>query len=82
MKTNIASERVKMGLSQEQLANKLGVTRETVKNWEIERTIPGVDSAVELADLFGCTIDYLLARTEQRTGVSVTITSGPIISAL
>lgn len=82
MKTNIASERVKIGLSQEQLASKLGVTRETVKNWEIERTIPGADTVVELADLFGCTIDYLLARTEQRTGVTVTITSGPIISAL
>lgn len=81
MKTNIASERVKIGLSQEQLGNRLGVSRDVIKGWETGVTTPRADVVIRLADLFGCTADYLLARTEQRTGISVTITSGPIISS-
>ena len=81
MKTNIASERVKMGLSQERLGNRLGVSRDVVKSWETGTSVPRADVIIKLADLFGCTVDYLLARTEQRTGISVTITSGPIISS-
>ena len=81
MKTNIASERVKMGLSQEQLGSRLGVSRDVIKGWETGTSVPRADLVIRLADLFGCTVDYLLARTEQRTGIVVTITSGPIISS-
>ncbi len=81
MKTNIASERVKMGLSQEQLGNRLNISRDIVKGWETGTSVPRADYLIELANLFGCTVDYLLARTEQRTGISVNITSGPIISS-
>ena len=37
---NIAAERVRMGLSQEELAMKLGVSRKTVYNWETAGNIP------------------------------------------
>lgn len=67
MKTNIASERVKLGLSQEQLGNYMNVSRDTVKNWESGTTAPKLGVAIRLADVFGCSLDYLFARTEERT---------------
>ena len=73
MKTNIASERVKLGLSQEQLANYLNVSRDVVSNWETGDTSPKADVLVRLADTFGCTVDYLLARTEQRVNIGITV---------
>lgn len=67
MKTNIASERVKLGLSQEQLGKYLKLSRDVVSNWESGTTTPKIDVAIKLADTFGCSLDYLFARTEERT---------------
>lgn len=72
MKNNIASERVKLGLSQEQFGNYLGVSRDVVSNWENGDTFPKAQMLMKLADTFGCSIDYLLCRTEDR------ITHGPV----
>lgn len=58
---NIAAERVRMGLSQEELARKLGVTRKTVYNWETAGNIPA-SAVAKLADFFGVPSDYLLGR--------------------
>lgn len=66
MKTNIASERAKLGLSQEQLGKTLSVSRDVVSNWESGETVPRVDMLFRLADLFGCSIDYLFCRTNDR----------------
>lgn len=73
MKNNIASERVKLGLSQEQLASYLDVSRDMVSNWETCVTMPKADVLMSMADMFGCTVDYLLARTEQRNNITVHI---------
>ncbi len=60
---NIAAERAKRKMSQDVLAEKLGVTRKTIYNWENSGHIP--QSALEkMADIFDCTIDYLLVREE------------------
>lgn len=67
MKNNIASERVKLGLSQEQLANQLEVSREIVSKWELGTSNPKAVSILKLAELFNCSIDYLFCRTEDRT---------------
>lgn len=72
MKNNIASERTKLGLSQEQLGNLLGVSRDIVSKWELGVTNPKADTVMKLAETFGCSIDYLFCRTEDR------ITHGPI----
>lgn len=56
---NIAAERAKRKMSMDALAEKIGVTRKTIYNWESAGSIP--QSALEkMADLFGCSIDYLL----------------------
>lgn len=66
MKNNIASERVRRDWSQDDLASRLKVSREAVKNWESGETAIKSSKLVEMADLFGCSIDYLLGRCEER----------------
>ena len=60
---NINAERSRMGLSLEELAQKLGVTRKTIYNWVTSGNIPQ-RKAEQMADLFHCSMDYLLARKE------------------
>ena len=48
------------GLSQEQLAEKIGVSRQAVSKWESAQAVPDVDKFVLLSELFGVTTDYLL----------------------
>lgn len=64
---NIASERKRLGLRQADLAEKLGVSKSTVERWEQNVTPPFGDKLVEMHDLFGCTVDYLLGITDERT---------------
>ena len=66
MKNNIASERVRMGLSQEALASKLGVSRDSVNDWESGETAIRSTMLIHMAELFGCSLDYLMARSDER----------------
>lgn len=52
--------RKKNGWSQEELANKMDVSRQAVSKWECAQAIPDLDKLVQLGKLFGVTIDYLL----------------------
>lgn len=63
---NMASERVRIGLNQVQLAKRLGISVATLHAYETgKRTIPQ-SVLVSAADLFGCSVDYLLDRTPER----------------
>ena len=46
--------------SQEQLAERIGVTRQALSKWENGTAIPDTNNVVQLAKLFGVTTDYLL----------------------
>lgn len=48
------------GLSQEELAEKLGVSRQSVSKWESGNVMPDIDKAVAMCELFGVSTDYLL----------------------
>ncbi|MCI6384965.1 MAG: helix-turn-helix transcriptional regulator [Gemmiger sp.] len=52
--------RKKSGWSQEELAEKLGVTRQSVSKWEGAQSVPDIDKILQLSHLFGVTTDYLL----------------------
>ena len=52
--------RKKSGWSQEDLAEKLGVTRQSVSKWEGAQSVPDIDKILQLSHLFGVTTDYLL----------------------
>ena len=56
----IVSLRKKAGWSQEELAEKLGVTRQSVSKWEGAQSVPDMDKVVTMSRLFGVTTDYLL----------------------
>lgn len=53
--------RKKRGMSQQQVATALGVTRQTVSNWECDQGAPALDKASELARLYGVSLDDLVA---------------------
>ncbi len=52
------------GLSQEELANLLGVTRQAVQKWEAGTSHPDMDNLVSLADYFKVSLDYLVTGRE------------------
>lgn len=47
-------------LTQEQLAQKLDLTRGTIGKWEAGIAIPSLEKTIELSKIFGCSIDYLV----------------------
>ncbi|WDF83242.1 helix-turn-helix transcriptional regulator [Lacticaseibacillus pabuli] len=52
--------RKKVGLSQENVAEKLGVSRQTISKWETDETIPDIYQSKRLAKLYGLTLDELV----------------------
>ena len=52
--------RKKNGLTQEELADKMNVSRQAVSKWEGAQTIPDLEKILQLSTLFGVTTDYLL----------------------
>lgn len=52
--------RKKYGLTQEELADKMNVSRQAVSKWESAQTIPDLEKILQLGQLFGVTTDYLL----------------------
>lgn len=52
--------RKKSGMSQEELAEKLGVSRQSVSKWEGAQSTPDLNRILELSKIFGVTTDYLL----------------------
>lgn len=57
---NLQFYRKKESVTQEQLAEKMGVSRQTVSKWESDASYPEMDKLVQLCDLFGCSIDMLM----------------------
>lgn len=52
--------RKKSGLSQEELAEKMGVSRQSVSKWESAQSIPDLNKILVLSEIFGVSTDYLL----------------------
>ena len=52
--------RTRSGLSQEELAEKMNVSRQSISKWESANSIPSMDKIVELSKIYGVTTDYLL----------------------
>ena len=52
--------RKETGLSQEALAEKINVTRQTVSKWECNQSSPDLDFIAQLSDIFNVSADYLI----------------------
>ena len=69
--TSLAQARRKAGLTQEAVAEKLGVSRQTISKWETNETLPDIRQSKRLAMLYRVTLDALIdfdieARSWQR----------------
>lgn len=56
----IREQRKKAGLSQEQLAEKLNVSRQAITKWETDKGIPEVTNLIAISDEFGLSLDELI----------------------
>ena len=52
--------RKKKGLSQEELANRLNVSRQTISKWEVGDSTPDMEKLIAMSDLFGVSLDELI----------------------
>ena len=61
----ILSLRTGLGLSQEELAEQLAVSRQSVSKWETGQSVPDLDKLIKLSDLFGVSVDELVREGER-----------------
>jgi flagellar biosynthesis component FlhA len=66
----LATSRKEIGLSQEQLAFRLGVTPQAVSKWERGSGYPDIEMLYYLCDILSCSSDYLIDREEYRVKVT------------
>ncbi len=52
--------RLQSGLTQEKAAEKIGVSRQTISNWENEKSYPDIVSVIRLSDIYSISLDSLL----------------------
>lgn len=57
---NLFKARKKKGLSQEEVAERLGVSRQTISKWETDETLPDIRQSKSLATLYGLSLDELI----------------------
>lgn len=73
--SNLYNARKKSGLSQEEVAEKLGVSRQTISKWETDETLPDIRQAKRLAGLYRLTLDDLIAFDAEVEEIERTIDS-------
>lgn len=67
---NLYNLRKKRGLSQEEFAEKIHISRQAVSKWERGEAFPDTENLIEIAEFYGVTIDELVNRAEPFDGVA------------
>lgn len=67
LKKRLKERRKAAGLTQQQLANRMGVHLKTEQNWEQGIVSPTLETLLQLCDVLDCDMDYLIGRIDQRT---------------
>ena len=62
--TRLKLQRSKKGLTQEKLAQKIGVTKSTISLYEVGDNVPDIKTLAALADFFGVSADYFLGKAD------------------
>ena len=76
------------GISQEELADKIGVSRQAVSKWESEQSIPDIEKIILLSEYFETTTDFLLKgiepvqELEKKCNATVFSIAGTILNAI
>ena len=66
----IMTLRKRFNWSQEELAEKLDISRQSVSKWEVGATIPDLDKILKMSEIFGVSTDYLLKDEIEEAGLS------------
>jgi len=56
----LAGARVSAGFTQQEAANRIKVTKQTIVNWEAGKTLPTTDKAQEMADLYRIPLQFII----------------------
>lgn len=59
------------GMSQEKLAQLLGVSRQSVSKWESGQSLPEIDKIIQLSNIFEVTTDYLLKDVSEEKCIDI-----------
>lgn len=80
MQSRIRQLRIERGYSQQQLAEAIKSSQQSITDWETGKKIPRTDALAAIADLFDVSIDYIVGATECPYRVkSYTISDGEVI---
>jgi len=66
------------GISQEELADKVGVSRQAVSKWESEQSVPDIDKVIFMSDYFEVTTDYILKGIENEKQANANVLDASI----
>ena len=73
---NINRYRTQYGITQEELASRLGVTYQAVSKWENAKAAPDISFLPDMAEIFGCSIDELFDYIPQKEVLSLNVLPG------
>lgn len=68
---NLKYYRKQSGFTQEQLAEKIGVSRQAIAKWEKGETLPDIDNVIALADLYEISVDSLVRNMAKGSGTNM-----------
>lgn len=68
---NLKNIRKNFNFMQKDIAEKMKITISAYSAWELGRNQPGANELVKLADIYGCTVDYLLGREDEQGTIFV-----------
>lgn len=66
--SKIKAARMEKKFTQEQVAEVLGVSRQTISNWENGKSYPDIISVIKMSECYGVSLDYLLKGEEKMSG--------------
>lgn len=64
MVANLRKLRIKKGISQQTLADAIGVTQQSINKYENHKIEPDIRTLIKIADYFSTSVDYLIGHTE------------------
>lgn len=65
IRKKLKNARIEAGLTQEKAAEKIDVSRQTISNWENEKSYPDIISVIALSDLYSVSLDELLKGNQK-----------------
>ena len=69
MSNHLKIERIRLDVTQKELAYMVGVSQQTICKWETEIASCPAEKLIELIKIFGCSVDYLIGLVDERGGI-------------